>query len=118
MRPHLFMNQRSAHVGRDWVESAGTNNVNPFGLGLLVVLQLNLLQELRLSRDVNVMSATGKAGLDNLEILELGYELLLIFGLMGSAKNKCNHVRASEWGQKDEQILQKRKIYPWKSIKD
>ena len=67
IRPHLFMNKRSAHVRRDRVESTGTNDVNPFGLGLLVVLQLNLLQELRLSRDVNVMSAPGKAGLNNLE---------------------------------------------------
>ena len=63
------MNKSSAHVRRDRVESTGTNDVNAFGLGLLVVLQLNLLQELRLSRDVNVMSASGKAGLDNLETL-------------------------------------------------
>ena len=63
------MNKRSAHVRRDRVESTGTNDVNAFGLGLLVVLQLYLLQELGLSRDVNVMSAPGKAGLDNLEIL-------------------------------------------------
>ena len=63
------MNKSSAHVRRDRVESTGTNDVNAFGLGLLVVLQLNLLQELRLSGDVNVMSAPGKAGLDNLETL-------------------------------------------------
>ena len=61
------MNKSSAHVRRDRVESTGTNDVNAFGLGLLVVLQLNLLQELRLSGDVNVMSAPGKAGLNNLE---------------------------------------------------